>query len=139
MDIMLDPVAIGVLAFANFVLGALWFGPIFGKLWMKIHHGDKKPTAAEMTEMTKGMWILMLAEFLATLMMVVTLSFLLEVLPFSGLHIGFLVWIGFVLPMVVSNTLWGNDKKHMMLSKILLSGSYRLVSLLATGYILSIW
>ena len=48
MDIALNWTGILVMTVACFALGALWHGPIFGKLWMKIHHGDKKFTAAEM-------------------------------------------------------------------------------------------
>ena len=53
------------------------------------------------------MMVLMALELIATLMMMMTLAFLVKMLPgFSGMHISFLVWIGFLLPMTVSNVLW---------------------------------
>ena len=44
----LNWLAIGVCTLLMFMGGALWHGPIFGKLWVKIHHGDKGMSDAEM-------------------------------------------------------------------------------------------
>lgn len=52
--ITLNWIAIFVLSVAAFAGGALWFGPIFGGLWMKIHHADKI-SKAEMDKMKVGM------------------------------------------------------------------------------------
>ena len=86
------------------------------------------------------MWKLMLTEFIATFIMVMTLEFLIQILPsYSGMHIAFMVWLGFILPMTASNVIWGNDKKEWMYAKIAIASGYRLVTLMAAGYILSIW
>lgn len=53
MEISLNWLAIGVLTVTHFALGAIWFGPIFGKIWMRIHHGDKKMSDTEMQEAMK--------------------------------------------------------------------------------------
>ena len=44
----LNWIAIIVCTLLSWVGGAVWFGPVFGKLWMRIHHGDKKMSDAEM-------------------------------------------------------------------------------------------
>jgi hypothetical protein len=48
----LNWIAIFVITFTAFAGGAIWHGPLFGKLWMKIHHGEKKFSDKEMKEMT---------------------------------------------------------------------------------------
>ena len=95
---------------------------------------------SEMKKAMKGMWKLMFTEFIATFIMVMTLEFLIQILPsYSGIHIAFIIWLGFILPMTASNVIWGNDKKEWMCKKIAIASSYRLVTLLAAGYILNIW
>jgi hypothetical protein len=140
MDIALNWTGILIMTVACFALGALWHGPIFGKLWMKIHHGDKKFTDAEIKKSMDGMWKLMAAEFVATLLMVMTLDFLMKMIPsFSGMHLAFLVWFGYVLPTMISTVVWGGDKKEWMFTKIALSSICRLIGLVAAGYVLGMW
>ncbi len=138
MAIALPWMMIIIMTVACFALGAVWHGPLFGKLWMRIHHGKDSFNAKEMEESMKGMWKLMIAEFVATLFIVMTLAFLIEILPsYSGIHLAFLVWIGFVLPTMTSTVIWGADTKGYMATKITVSSICRLIGLLATGYILS--
>ena len=140
MEISLNWIAICVVTLGFWIGGALWFGPIFGKIWMRIHHGEKKFTDEEMKNAAAGMWKLLVAELISNFVMVATLAFLIAVLPsYSGMYLGFLVWIGFVLPTIVSSTIWGNDSKKWMTPKILISASYRLIALVAAGYVLGIW
>lgn len=48
MEISLPWISIGIITIASMALGAIWHGPLFGKIWMKIHHGDKKFSDEEM-------------------------------------------------------------------------------------------
>jgi hypothetical protein len=138
MAVTLPWMMIVIMTVAGFALGAVWHGPLFGKLWMRIHHGDKQFNEAEMAKLMVGMWKLMLAEFVATLFMVMTLAFLVEILPtYSGMHLAFLVWIGFVLPTMTSTVIWGGDVKKYMATKIAVSSICRLIGLVAAGYVFS--
>lgn len=140
MEVSLNWVAIATMTIASFALGAVWHGPLFGKLWMRIHHGDKIPSDAQMKMMMAGMWKIMLAEFVATFIMVMTLAFLIKMLPsMSGMHIALLVWFGYVLPTMTSTVIWGADAKKYMCTKIAVSSVCRLLGLLATGYVLAMW
>lgn len=135
----LNWLAIGIMTVASFALGALWHGPLFGKLWMRIHHGDQKMTDAEMQKTMEGMWKIMLAEFVATLLMVIGLACVIRAIPaYSPMQTAFMIWLAFVLPTMISTVLWGNDAKKWMGTKIAISSICRLISLLATAYVLSI-
>lgn len=133
--------AIAIITLISFFFGAAWHGKFFfGRLWMRIHHGKDDFTEAEMKKAMEGMWKNMLAEFISTLFMIMTLDFLTKIISgYSPLHIAFMVWLGFVLPTMTSTVVWGGDKREWMVTKILISASFRLISLLLAGYILSIW
>lgn len=132
--------AVGVCSFLMFAGGAVWHGPIFGKLWMKIHHGDKKFTDTENKELMKGMWKLLVAEAVASLLMVIGLACIIIAIPeYSGVRNAFMIWLAFVLPTLTSTVIWGGDKKESMCTKITITASYRLIALIAIGYILSVW
>jgi Protein of unknown function (DUF1761) len=136
----LNWLAIGVCTLLMFAGGALWHGPIFGKLWMKIHHGDKTFTKEENKELMKVMWKLMVTELIASLLMIIGLACIIIAIPeYSGVRNAFMIWLAFVLPTLTSTVIWGGDKKESMCMKIAITGSYRLLALLAIGYILSVW
>jgi glycerol uptake facilitator-like aquaporin len=75
---------------------------------MKIHHGEKKFSDKEMKEMTAGMWKLLITEFIVTFLMVISIACIVRAIPqYSGIQNAFMLWLGFVLPMTVSNIIWG--------------------------------
>lgn len=123
-----------------FIGGSLWFSKLFGKTWMKIHH-NKDKTPEEIKKDMKGMWKLMLTEFLLTFV----ISFFLFFIATSAatlsvvLMITFILWLGFILPTTISNVIWGGDDKKWMFKKIAISSSYRLIGMLFTVWILFIW
>lgn len=136
----LNYIAIFTITLVAFFGGAFWHGPLFGKLWMKIHWGEKKISDKQMKEMTKGMWKQLLAEFIATLFMIFSLACIIRAIPqYSGMQNAFMAWLGFVVPMTVSNIIWGADKKEWWIAKILVTISYRLIVFVFAGYILSTW
>jgi hypothetical protein len=134
----LNWVAIVGLTLMGFILGPIWYGPLlFGKIWMRIHGHDKK-TPAEQKKGMEGMWKLMVSEVVSTFLMMVGLACIIRAIPqYSGIQNAFMIWLAFVLPMSVSNIIWGGDKKSDMPIKITIIVAYRLVILLVAGYVLS--
>ena len=53
MEIALPWMIIIIMTIACFAFGALWHGPIFGKLWMRIHHGKDSFNEAEIKNAMK--------------------------------------------------------------------------------------
>jgi hypothetical protein len=91
----------------SFALGAVWHGPLFGKMWMKIHHGDKKFSDAEMKEAMKGMWKLLVTEFISSLLMIIGLACIIRAIPeYNGFQTGFMVWLAFVVTTMTSTVIW---------------------------------
>jgi hypothetical protein len=136
----LNWLAIALVTLGSWIFGALWFGPIFGKLWMRIHHGEKKFTESENKKLMEGMWKLLVTEFIMTALMIIWLACIIIAIPeYSGVKNALMIWLSFIMPAGVSVVLWGTDAKKIMFLKIVLIASNRLIALLAAGYILSIW
>ena len=66
---------------AYFSLGAIWFGPIFGKMWMK-GHGITPPTEEEKKNMNMGMMMGM--SFVKTFVLVVLSAYIVRIINYHG-------------------------------------------------------
>lgn len=122
-----------------FMGGALWYGPLFGNTWMKIL-GMEWKSKEQLKEATKGMWKLLLTEFITTFMLMTTLAFLVtQIQWYRAIAIAFFVWLGFALPMIVSDVIWGGDKKEWICTKITIMLSFRFIALMFAGFIYWIW
>lgn len=53
MLVSLDWIAIIVVTFGTFVVGNFWFGQLFGKTWMKIHHGSDRMSEPDIKKAMK--------------------------------------------------------------------------------------
>lgn len=133
-------VAILVAAVASMIIGALWYGPLFGKLWMKLSGLSPEALGAEKK---KGMGWRYLLMFVGSLLMADVLAhaliFASAYLKISGVEAGFTAgfwnWLGFVAPVTLAGVLWeGKSWKFWFLNN-----SHYLVSLIVMGIILSIW
>lgn len=114
------------------IIGTLWYGPLFGNRWMKIvklKRGESSPV---------GPMLAMIA--LALIQAFILAHFISYVSDFyytySGVSVGLLTamwaYLGFVVPVLVSNTVF--SKGSVDLLKINLGN--QLVTLLAIGAIL---
>lgn len=122
------------------IVGSIWYGPLFGKPWMKMMGFDKKSMkGVSSAEMSK----LYIVQLVGSLLMAFVLS---HALVFSsmylgtsgvsaGIQTGFWNWLGFVAPVTVGSVLWeGKPWKLWFLN----SGNY-LATLLGMGVILALW
>lgn len=132
--------AILVAALAGMFVGFVWYGPIFGKMWMSL----TGMTQAKMEEMKKkGMTKNYLLMFIGMLLMSDVLAhFLIFAATYmnvsgvmAGLSAGFWSWLGFIAPVMLSKVLWEGKSWNLWL---LDSGHY-LVVLLVMGAILASW
>ena len=136
-------IAVLVAAIVSMILGWLWYGPLFGKAYMEGMGID--PNSAETKEkMKQGMASAYVQMFILSLVMFYALAFTLwafkaampGVAPISaGLQGGFWTWLGFLLPVIYGQKLWGG-KTFKFVS---IGLGYYLVLLLINGVILSVW
>jgi len=111
--------AILVAAVAQFVFGAIWYMPLFGKLWGQIHGFDKlskKDQAAAQKEMMPMLAI----QFAGTVVTTSVLAKLIVMLPLTSPYVlAELVWIGFFVPTQISAVLFGNTAAEWVVKKTL--------------------
>ncbi len=132
----LNFLGIGVATVAQFVIGALWYTPIFGKLWAKIHCFDQLDKKTQQ-QMQAEMMPLLGAQLLVTIITSVVLSVLIKALPsFSPYLLVVLVWAGFVVPTQISAVIFGGTPGKWILTKIGIMAGGSLACLTAAAAIL---
>ena len=97
MEIAVNWMGVVVAAVLSVVLGFIWYGPLFGKVWMK-HSGvnmpDHKPSASEMA---KPMFLSFIGAGIAAYVLSMVGA------SYSG---AFWLWLGLVIPVYVNIKAW---------------------------------
>ena len=125
---------------ASMILGYLWYGPLFGKMWIAL--SGMSPDKIEAAK-AKGMTTSYALMFVGSLVMAYILS---HALVFAasflgtegvnaGLMTGFWNWLGFIAPVTLGSVLWEGKSWKLWL----LNNAYYLVLLLIMGVILAVW
>ena len=130
--------AILVCAVLSMVIGSIWYGPLFGKLWMHIN-GVTHIDAHKRKEMQKKMAPLYVVQFVLALFQIYILAHLTGFNAMSGIISGVLVWAGFVLPTTAGACMWNNESKKTAWSRFLVQVGYQLVCFVVFGAILGMW
>ncbi len=131
---------LGVLinAILSMVLGFLWYGPLFGKKWIKLSSLKSDNSKASGSVMAR-MYTLM---FIGALLMAFILdhalifaSVYLKIYGISaGLMVGFVNWLGFIAPVTLNEVLAGNKSFRLWL----INAGYYLILLLVMGIVFSL-
>ena len=140
MEIHFLPVL--VCAIVSIILGSLWYGPIFGKTWMRLMKVDAdcmtdpvKRKAAQKQAMP-----LYLIQFLLSLLEIWVLAkFIASGFSSSGLCTALWIFVGFVLPMAAQGSMWNNDTKKDNWTRFSIVAGFNLVLFIVFGLILSVW
>ena len=130
---MVNYLAVLVAAVVAFLLGFIWYRPLFGKIWMKLSGmPDVKPKKKDMMLRSLGG----LASYIVMAYVLARIFDLINVVALSeGLWGGFLAWLGFVGTITFGSFLW--EKKPFNLW--LLNNVYNLISLLIMAWIFVVW
>ena len=138
MGVDVNYLAVLVAGIVSMVLGFVWYSPmVLGKPWMK----ERGMTADSMKKAQKDMGKWYLISFVLSLVMAYVL-FHVTVLSMNyfhysklqtGLTTAFWMWLGFVMPVQATATLF-SDKKNWKLFGI--DTGYQLVSLLGMGVVI---
>jgi len=130
--------AVLVASLIPMVIGALWYGPIFGKLWMSWMGFTEEELRASFNPVKTygGSLLLSLVEayVLAHILDAFSAGFDSAGLG-AGMQAGFWCWLGFVV-----TTSWQAVAFEMRPLRVYaLNMTYNLVSLVTMGILLSIW
>lgn len=129
--------AVLVSAIASMVIGSIWYGPLFGKMFMSAMGMDGW-SPEKKASMKKSMALTYVWQFIASLVMFYVLAKITgdlgQMTVNGGLMVAFWVWLGFVVPLKLGDSLWGGKMNLFWLGI-----GNMLVTLLAAGAIIGAW
>lgn len=141
MEFKINMMAILTAVVANFVLGFIWYTPLFGKIWGKEMGYDPNMKPAT-SEFVKGMVFMVVGNFLMAWVLAHNnaawqfVPDMKEMGPLgTTLNSAFFTWLGFYLPGQLGATVW--EKNSWKLFGI--NTGYHLASLLVVSGILTFW
>ncbi len=111
--------AILIAVVLQFAFGFIWYGPVFGNLWGKMHGFDKLSKAVQQ-KMMKQMGPYYAAQFLVTVLTTFILAIFIAYLPQSWnvYALAGFFWVGFTFPAQVSSVMFGGTEPKWMVTKI---------------------
>ena len=140
-EISINLWAVLAAAVANMIIGALWYGPLFGKRWMALMGF----TPDGMKNMPMTMAQAMVGGLVSSLIMAYILAhdafvwhdfFGASVGPQAfALQLAFWIWLGYVATTLARQVLWEGKSWHLFI----LNASNSLVSLVVMAFILVQW
>lgn len=128
-----------VCAVISMILGAIWYGPLFGKKWAQIIGATNHDLEAR-KEMQKKAIPLYVLQFVITLFQVYMLSFFVSGTGywFVGVINSLILCVAFVLPTVASGAMWNNDSKKVSWARFLIQAGYQLIVFALFGIVLTL-
>ena len=138
---MMAPVDINYLAvlaaaIAAIVLGFLWYGPLFGKQWIKLMNFDKKKRSEMKNKGMGKTYVIMVVGTLVTSYVLAHFVDYLDATNVAGaLTAAFWIWLGFVATVILGGVLWEGKPWKLYF----LNAAYYLVNLAVMASILAVW
>jgi len=139
MDVTINLWAVLAATAAMFAVGAFWYMVPFGKIWGKIHDFDKlskKEQEAMQAKMAPWYGV----QLVVTLVSAYVLAMLIGLMPEqSPYYIGFLVWLGFVVPTEASAMIFGGSKPEYVWHKIFISITESLLHIMVAVWVIGLF
>ena len=141
MELKINIIAVLVAVIANFILGAFWHGPLFGKAWGH-EMGYDPAMKPDKRVMYKGMAFMVIGNFLFAWVLannIAAWNFVPGIQEMGNLSKALMAaiftWLGFFLPHQLGATVW--EKHSWKLFGI--NTGYDLATLLLASLILTYW
>lgn len=111
--------AIIIATVVQFVIGAIWYGALFGTLWGKIHGFDTLSKDVQ-EKMAKAMGPFYAIQIIMTFITTIVLAIFISYIPgnWNIFALAFFFWIGFVVPTQVSAVIFGGTESKWIFKKI---------------------
>jgi hypothetical protein len=128
-------------AIVMMILGALWYGPLFGKEWMRLMgmKGSDKMDDKMKQAMMRSYGLMALGALAMSFVLAHAVIYAESYLGTSGIwggvQAGFWNWLGFVAPVTLGTVLWEGKPWKLWFINV----GYYFVGLPVIGVLLSIW
>ena len=138
-DVNINWLAVVVATVVQFVVGAIWYMPLFGKMWGEMFGFDKlsKKQQQEMQSKMGPYYGLQLA---VTVLTSIVLAKFIAVLPDRSPYLlAACLWMGFVVPTQVSAVIFGGTEPKWIPRRVLIMAGGSLACLLAAALTISLF
>ena len=127
--------AVLITAIVSMIVGALWYGPLFGKAWMRFVGFNKDSVKKMKMTATKSMTLGFIGSLIMAYVLAVFVGLSGANTLVEGAMVGFWVWLGFAMPINASVFLWeGKSIKLFFLNTF-----QYLIKLKLMAAILAVW
>ena len=114
-------------AVLSMIIGAIWYGPLFGKKWMEIV-GVNTADEESKKKMQKSAGPLYAVQFALTLFQVFVLAHLVADTKIAGgLERSLWIWGAFVIPTLAGAVMWTSESSHLKWARFRIQGGYQLI------------
>ena len=121
---------------ASIVIGFIWYGPLFGKLWITMMGWTPEEIDSQkQSGMAKSYTLMTLGSLVSAYILGNFVQLAGAVTAWDGITVGFFAWLGFAVPLLLSSVIW--EGKPWKLYG--LNTGYQLAAWCAMGAILAIW
>lgn len=132
-------IAIMAGAILSMVVGAIWYGPLFGKKWMEIVGVSPSDLDAH-KKMQKSAGPLYVVQFILTLFQILVLAHLIaDTAKVGGLERSLWIWAAFVVPTLAGAVMWTNEHGKQKKARFLIQSGYQLIIFIIFGLLLQYW
>lgn len=132
----LNMMAVIAAAVVNIVLGFLWYGPLFGKEWMKLMGITEKMKKEGMKRpMGKTYAVMAVSALIMSYVLGNFVDYVGATTFGAGIMLGATLWIGFFATSMVGSVLWENKPVKLYMLNTL----YYLVALSLMAGIQAVW
>ena len=131
--------AIVVGSVLSMAIGAMWYGPLFGKKWLEIVGATAEDLEAR-KKMQAAAGPLYVMQFVLTLFQVLVLAHLVaDTTRVGGLERSLWIWAAFVIPTLAGAVMWTNEEGRRKWARFLIQGGYQLTIFIVFGLLLQFW
>lgn len=133
-SIDINYLAVLVCAITSFVIGGLWYGPLFGKSWMEAV-GKTEEEIKENFNPVKTYGLAFVGHFAEALVLAYLLSLTGAVTVTEGIRVGLTAWLGFTAATFYINYLFEGYKTRLLY----INTGFHFVFVLVSSIILISW
>ncbi|HET6348723.1 MAG TPA: DUF1761 domain-containing protein [Candidatus Krumholzibacteria bacterium] len=128
----LNYLAVMAAALSGLVVGAIWYGPLFGRQWLLASQAESgRPRFA-----FPGVYsVALLLSMIAAIIMAMIIHAFHATNAAQGALVGFLMWLGLIATVRLTEALFNRTSLRM----VLIDAGYRLVWTVVMGMILAVW
>lgn len=132
--VQINYLAVFVCGITSMAVGAMWYGPIMGKAWMK-EVGYTEEDLKKDFNPGKTYGLAIISHILMALVLAYFISLTNAISIMEGIRVSLSAWLGFIFLTMYINSLFA--KKSLRL--VLIDSGYQLVNMILFGIILVLW